>query len=112
MINNNSMRQVVFSVPPALYRSLKEEADRKADIKIQELKKEMADELSNVLKRQQMSEGRTESLIADMRTLIDRVVDTSRQVDTAVREETLRKAICGGCKSCGRVMKLCEPLPL
>lgn len=30
MINNNSMRQVVFSVPPVLYRLLKEEADRKA----------------------------------------------------------------------------------
>lgn len=30
MINSNPMRQVVFSVPPALYRSLKKEADRKA----------------------------------------------------------------------------------
>ena len=30
MINNNSMRQVVFSVPPVLYQLLKEEADRKA----------------------------------------------------------------------------------
>lgn len=30
MINSNPMRQVVFSVPPALYQSLKEEADRKA----------------------------------------------------------------------------------
>jgi hypothetical protein len=30
MINNNPMRQTAFSLPPVLYRSLKEEADSKA----------------------------------------------------------------------------------
>ena len=29
-INSNPMRQIAFSVPPALYQSLREEADRKA----------------------------------------------------------------------------------
>lgn len=72
---------------------LAEEAEKKADAKIDELKKDISQELASVLQRQRVADEKLQSFRAEMTHLIDRVITSSRQVDVEAGEETLRNAI-------------------
>lgn len=72
---------------------LAEEAERKADAKIDELKENVSNELAAVLQRQRVADEKLQSIRAEMARVIDRVIASSRQADLEAREETLRSAI-------------------
>lgn len=89
----SDMRRHIWPDQAAEYDRLGEEAERKADAKIEDLKQAITAELSNVLQRQKVADERLESFSSDMSRLIDRIITTSRQVDVEARTETLRAAI-------------------
>lgn len=70
-----------------------EEAEKKADEKISEVKKGVETQLSELLERQKMSDDRVSAIRAEMRHLIDRAIVGSRQAETEAREETIREHI-------------------
>jgi vacuolar-type H+-ATPase subunit H len=89
----SDMRKHIWPTEPTGDDQLAEEAERKADEKIEELKKSVSDELATVLQRQRVADEKLQSFRAEMNHLIDRVIVSSRQVDVEAREETLRAAI-------------------
>ncbi len=72
---------------------LAEEAEKKADAKIEELKKDISQELGTVFQRQRIADEKLDSIRSEMGHLIDRVITSSRQVEVEAREETLQSAI-------------------
>lgn len=70
-----------------------EETEKKADEKVDELKKNMEQQLSNMLQRQRVADHQVASLQSEIRQLIDRAIISSRQVETEAREETIREHI-------------------
>lgn len=70
-----------------------EEAEKKADEKINEMKKGVEIQLSEMLEKQKMSDDRMASIRSEMRHLIDRAIVGSRQAETEAREETIREHI-------------------
>jgi hypothetical protein len=70
-----------------------EEVEKRADLKVQTLKKEISDELSAVLKSQRLADEKFAILSGEMNSLLDRVITSSREVEVQAREETLRDAI-------------------
>lgn len=89
----SDMRKHIWPTDTPEKDRVTEEADRKADMKVQELKREITEELTAVFGRQKITEARMENLMADTKKLLDRVIESSRQVDSEAREETLREAI-------------------
>lgn len=89
----SDMRRHIWPTDTPEKDRITEKADRKADMKVQELKQEITKELTTVFGRQKITEERMEKLMADMQKVIDRVIESSRQVDSEAREETLREAI-------------------
>jgi len=59
-----------------------EEAEKKADEKISDLKKAMEQQVAEVLQRQKVADDRVSAVRTEMRRLLDRAIVTSRQVET------------------------------
>lgn len=70
-----------------------EEADRKAEAKVAEVKAAMEQQLSEILARQRVSEGGLTEVRGEMRSLLEKAIHTSRQIDSEAREETVRDHI-------------------
>lgn len=70
-----------------------EEAEKKADEKVAELKMKMEREVGNVLQRQRIADEKLAAVSAEMRAVLEKAIATSRQVDNEAREETLREHI-------------------
>lgn len=70
-----------------------EEADRKAEEKVAEVKRAMDRQLSEILARQRVSEGNVSEIKSEMETLLENAIQTSRQIDIEAREETVRNHI-------------------
>lgn len=70
-----------------------EEAEKKADEKIESLKNTFDIQLSEILERQKGSESQVASIRDEMRKLLDRAIKGSRQADTIALEETIREHI-------------------
>lgn len=70
------------------------EAERLADLKISELRRELVDEVKTVIQRQAGTDKRTlQSLTQQFSSIVERAIDRSRNVDVEVREETVREKI-------------------
>ena len=70
-----------------------EEADKKAEEKVAEVKKIMDRQLSEILARQRVSEGNVTEIQSEMERLLESAIQTSRQIDSEAREETVRSHI-------------------
>lgn len=70
-----------------------EEADRKAEEKVAEVKRAMETQLSEILARQRVSDGNVSGFKHEMKRLLESAIQTSRQIDSEAREETLREHI-------------------
>lgn len=73
--------------------SILEEADKKAEEKVAEVKKSMDKHLSEILDRQRVSDGNLTEIKNEMKGLLEQAIQTSRQIDSEAREETLREHI-------------------
>ena len=70
-----------------------EEADKKAEEKVASVKQAMDRKLSEILDRQKVSEGNVSEIRGEMARLLESAIQTSRQIDSEAREETIRSHI-------------------
>tara|TARA_R110002073_G_scaffold277589_1_gene441452 strand:+ start:2115 stop:2864 length:750 start_codon:yes stop_codon:yes gene_type:complete len=70
-----------------------EEADRKAEEKVLEIKKTMDKKLESILAQQRASDGEVVGLRNEIEKLLDSAIQTSRLVESEAREETVRQHI-------------------
>jgi len=70
-----------------------EEADKKADEKVAEIKSTMDKQLSEILARQKAADGKVSDIGVEIEKLLDNAIQTSRLVESEAREETVRNHI-------------------
>lgn len=70
--------------------SILEEADKKAEEKVAEVRKSMDKQLSEILARQRVADGNVNEIKHEMERLLENAIQTSRQIDSEAREETVR----------------------
>lgn len=85
--------------------SILEEADRKAEEKVAEVKKAMDAQLSEILDRQRVSDGSLTEIKQEMKNLLESAIQTSRQIDSEAREETVREHILNELRRATRLNK-------
>jgi uncharacterized membrane protein len=70
-----------------------EEAEKKADDKISDLKQSVEEQVSSLLQHQRLTDDTMSELRNEMRHILERAIVSSRQVDLEAREETVREHI-------------------
>lgn len=70
-----------------------EEADKKAEKKVAEIKDAMDKQLSEILKRQKIADDKVSDIRSEMENLLDNAIQTSRLIESEAREETVRNRI-------------------
>lgn len=89
----SDMRKHIWPAEDAEQEKALQEAELKAEKKIQEIKRDVEAGLNKFLERQQHADENTESLRQEMQVLVDRAIRTSRQVEVEAREETDRERV-------------------
>ncbi|CAD5374035.1 conserved hypothetical protein [Rubrivivax sp. A210] len=89
----SDMRKHIWPTEAPEQENAIEEAEKKADEKISELKKVVENQVAELLQRQRIADDKMASLTGEMRGILDRAIVTSRQVDLEAREETVREHI-------------------
>jgi len=70
-----------------------EEADRKAEEKLQDIKSDFEKQLSEILHEQKVADGKVSDMSDDLKELLENVIQTSSVVESEAREETVRSHI-------------------
>lgn len=70
-----------------------EEADKKAEEKIQEIKSALDRQLNKILHKQEVSDGKVSNIGSELEKLLESAIQTSRMVESEAREETVRNNI-------------------
>ena len=70
-----------------------EEADKKAEEKIQEIKSAFDKQLNDILHKQKIADGKVSDIGSELEGLLENVIQTSRMVESEAREETVRQHI-------------------
>lgn len=83
-----------------------EEADRKAEEKVQEIKSALDKQLNEILKRQQIADGKVSGIGKELEILLDNAIQTSRMIESEAREETVRSHILMALRSFSRRKKI------
>ncbi len=89
----SDMRKHIWPTEVPEQENAIEEAEKKADEKISELKKVVESQVEELLQRQRIADDKMASLTGEMRSILDRAIVSSRQVDLEAREETVREHI-------------------
>lgn len=89
----SDMRKHIWPTDAPEQESAIEEAEKKADEKISELKKTVEQQVAQLLQRQRLADDKMSSLSSEMRNILERAIVSSRQVDMEAREETVREHI-------------------
>jgi uncharacterized protein with von Willebrand factor type A (vWA) domain len=84
-----------------------DEADRKAEEKISDIKKAMDKKLEGILAQQRASDGEVNDMRNEIEKLLDNAIQTSRLVESEAREETVRQHILLELKRLKRANRLC-----
>jgi uncharacterized membrane protein len=83
-----------------------EEADKKAEEKVQEIKSALDKQLNEILKRQKIADGRVSGIGKELEMLLDNAIQTSRMIESEAREETVRNHILMALRSFSRRKKI------
>jgi len=83
-----------------------EEADRKAEEKVQEIKSALDKQLNEILERQQIADGKVSGIGKELEMLLDNAIQTSRMIESEAREETVRNHILMALRSFNRRQKV------
>ena len=81
------------TAPDEQVEAAREEERQRADKRVEELKTELSQELSDVMERVGATDAEMGALRAELQPLVERAVTESRMVDVEAREETLREQI-------------------
>jgi uncharacterized membrane protein len=82
-----------------------EEADKKAEEKVQEIKSALDKQLNEILKKQQIADGKVSGIGKELEVLLDNAIQTSRMIESEAREETVRNHILMALRSFSRRQK-------
>ena len=89
----SDMRKHVWGQASEQMPDVLEEAEKKADQKIEDLRKRMEQQITQILKGQQITEGKVANIGAKLSNLVDRAIKDSRNVEHQAMEETIRTRI-------------------
>ncbi len=70
-----------------------EEADRRAEEKLQDIKSDFEEQLNKILHEQKVADGKVSNMSEDLKELLENVIQTSSVVESEAREETVRSHI-------------------
>lgn len=83
-----------------------EEADRKADEKVSEIKSALDKQLNDILNRQKIADGKVSDIGKELENLLENAIQTSRMVESEAREETIRNHILSEIRKTRRIGKI------
>ena len=83
-----------------------EEADRKADEKVSEIKSALDKQLNEILNRQKIADGKVSGIGKELENLLENAIQTSRMVESEAREETIRNHILSEIRKTRRMGKI------
>ncbi|MDI9233721.1 hypothetical protein [Limnohabitans lacus] len=89
----SDMRKHIWPTEVPEQETALDEAEKKADEKIQELKRTVEHQIGDLLVQQRLNDDKMSSLSVEMRSILDKAIISSRQVDMEAREETIREHI-------------------
>jgi len=89
----SDMRKHAWGEATSETSNILEEADKKTEEKIKTLHDRMEKQVSQILQDQKITDGRVGQIGKELKQLIDKAIDDSRNVEHEVREETIRKQI-------------------
>jgi hypothetical protein len=89
----SDMRKHIWPVDDNEQEKITEEAEKKTDERISEVRKAIETQVSEMLQRQKITDDKMKSLQTEMRVLIDRAIVRSREAESEAREETIREHI-------------------
>ena len=89
----SDMRKHIWPTEVPEQETAIDEAEKKADEKIQELKRTVEHQIGDLLVQQRLNDDKMSSLSVEMRSILDKAIISSRQVDMEAREETIREHI-------------------
>ena len=89
----SDMRKHIWPQEVGSEDEIAEEADRKADEKVDALRAEMERELLTLLERQSAADAKVETVAEDLRLLVDRAISESRRVEIEARESAIQEKI-------------------
>lgn len=87
----SDMRKHIWPVDDHEQEQVAEEAEKKTDERISEVRKLMESQLSEMLQKQKIADDKMRALQSEMRVLIDRAIVRSREAESEAREETIRE---------------------
>jgi len=87
----SDMRKHIWPVDNHEQEQVVEEAEKKTDERIGEVRKLMESQLSEMLQKQKIADDKMRALQSEMRVLIDRAIVRSREAESEAREETIRE---------------------
>ncbi|MCH7959122.1 MAG: hypothetical protein IID08_03255 [Candidatus Hydrogenedentes bacterium] len=87
------MRKHIWPETSGSENKVVQEAEQIADDKVKALKNNLDKELSDLLKRQQVADETMSSMRLELKSVMDRVISESRQLENEAREETIRTHI-------------------
>jgi F0F1-type ATP synthase membrane subunit b/b' len=86
----SDMRKHAWGEATSETPNILEEAEKKAEEKTEALRKTFEDQVARVLEGQKITEGRIGIIRSELKQLVDRAINDSRNVEHEAREETLR----------------------
>ncbi len=89
----SDMRKHIWPDESVDAKKLADEAEKLADKKVNEVKKNIDADLSQLLRKQRVTDKRLSTVTDEMRELIDRAITDSRRVEREASEETTKKHV-------------------
>jgi hypothetical protein len=86
----SDMRKHAWGEAASETPNILEEAERKAEEKTEALRKSVDAQVARVLEGQKITEGRIGEIRSELKQLVNRAIDDSRNVENEAREEALR----------------------
>jgi len=89
----SDMRKHAWGEATAETPNILEEAEKKTEQKTEDLRKHFDEQVAQILERQKITDGRVGQTRDELKKLVDRAIDASRNVEHEAREETIRRYI-------------------
>ena len=86
----SDMRKHMWPENDKTEEKITKEAEKRADNKFKIFESEIKEELSDLLKRQKIADENMSSMQSELAQMMERVITTSRKLETEAREETIQ----------------------
>lgn len=87
------MRKHIWPSDSPSQESVIDEVESRVDAKTSQLRSQLEQQVVELLSRQRVADDKLSSLTSELQALVNKAVDTSRQLDAEAREETVREHI-------------------